>query len=53
MQTNVPEPYRPGDDDWDCLKEGVPEGLSDTARDRGTQWAMMDRLEQANEGNNH
>ena len=43
LQTNVPEPFSAFE--ADKLKEGVPEGLSDTARERGQRWAMEDRLE--------
>ena len=36
LQTNVPEPYE-ASGAADNLKEGVPEGLSDTVRGRGNR----------------
>lgn len=35
LQTNVPEPYEASQSE--DLKEGVPEGLSDTVRSRGAR----------------
>ena len=45
FQTNVPEPYR-ADDTESNLKEGVPEGMSDSINSRRQRWAMEDRIEQ-------
>lgn len=45
LQTNVPEPYEASVAAGNNLKEGVPEGLSDTVRGRGNRWMMTeDRL---------
>ena len=35
LQTNLPEPYEASQDG--DLKEGIPEGLSDTVRERGAR----------------
>merc|ERR1712083_536761 len=40
--TNLPEPFAAID--VDKLKEGIPEGLSDMAREHGQRWAMEDRM---------
>ena len=40
--TNLPEPFAAKD--ADKLKEGIPEGLSDMAREHGQRWAMEDRM---------
>ena len=37
LQTNLPEPYEASASAGDNLKEGVPEGLSDTVRGRGNR----------------
>ena len=37
LQTNVPEPYEASAAAGNNLKEGVPEGLSDTVRGRGNR----------------
>ena len=43
FQTNVPEPYKTENEP--DLKEGVPEGLSDSASLRGERWTMEDRID--------
>lgn len=43
LQTNVPEPYSPEDEQ--NLKEGVPGGFSDCPSSRQKRWTMEDRID--------
>ena len=48
LQTNLPEPFAAVDED--NLKEGLPEGLSESMMERGQRWTMDNRIQIVNRG---
>ncbi len=52
VNTNLPEPFSAADDGLN-LKEGIPEGLSDTPGvAHGHRWTMNDRVQEADDRQN-